>query len=134
MAAPTIAKQTLDDSRHRVIVKVVIPSGGDTNLSSTEIIDASAFTGGSVTSADLAVYRVDYSLGAALELKLEFNASSNVEFLHLAGQGSFCFTGHGGAIQNNAGAGKNGDIDMSTVGLAGAVNPGGTVILYCYKK
>lgn len=139
MAAPTPTKHTIVDSTKNIVVKIVIPDGGDADAASVEVVDASAFTTGA-TSSDLAILEVFYSLDNIGAI-LEWNATANVDALYLgAGSGHLNFRSFGG-IPNNAGTGVNGDIDLSTEGIggeeghtAGTNAGGGTIILVLEKR
>lgn len=65
-------------------------------------------------------YRIDgiwYSISDQLEVQLQWHATTNVLIVPLAGRGKQFYKQFGGLI-NNAGAGKNGNIDLLTTGWA----------------
>lgn len=76
--------------------------------------------------ANLTLTRVIWSIGG-MTVRLFWAATVNISFLNLApGSGDLDFTRYGGFL-NNAGAGKTGDVKLSTVGAA--VNSTYTIFL-----
>ena len=63
------------------------------------------------------IYHLDYSISDQLELQLQWHATVNQVILPLAGRGRMSFVDFGG-LTNNAGAGRNGAIDLLTTGWA----------------
>lgn len=132
--ANTITKQTIVDGSKWLIVKIHIEGDGSGEETNTVLIDAStyspAFTNCSLVNlhANLTGFTCD----------LIWDATANVPITNVPdyevhwGEGE-----HGGlfsnaGIPNNAGAGKTGDILISTVGLG--ANDHGTILLKIKKK
>jgi len=63
------------------------------------------------------VDEIEYSISGSLKVILDWDASTDVVFLALSGQGEICTEKFGG-LQNNAGTGVTGDIALTTVGWA----------------
>lgn len=61
--------------------------------------------------------KIDYSISGSLKVVLDWDATTDVVFAALSGQGTLCGERVGG-LQNNAGAGVTGDIALTTVGYA----------------
>lgn len=103
--------QVLIDGPRNAVVKFTAQiTGGD--LPQTSIILPSGL---SPAPRALRVHHVDYSIQDGIEVILAWNATTDVPMLPLAGRGRMDFSDFGGLV-NNAGAGKTGGIDISTVG------------------
>lgn len=90
------------------------------NLAITTAIDLSTLTQGGTQPQPTAVciHQIEYTITGQLEVQLLWNATTDVVIIALAhGQADFKFKNFGG-LQNNAGAGKNGNIDILTTGWA----------------
>lgn len=61
--------------------------------------------------------KIDYSVSGTLKVILDWDATTDVVFAALSGQGSLCAEKIGG-LQNNAGSGVTGDIALTTAGYA----------------
>jgi len=129
MAANVITKQTIIDGSRKLVVKIHLDGhgvGGDEV--NTVIVDASAYTPPAI---DMKIVKIQSNL-AGFVAHLIWNATANVDAFTLdSGESSHDFSCFGGLI-NNAGAGKNGDILLSTVGV-GATDEG-TIILTLEKR
>lgn len=124
----TITKQTIHDGDRNLVVKVNIAGDGSGDESSTELIDASSYKN---APSDLKIMRIVGTL-SGFALTLEWNASANVDAYTIPGDEDvdIDFSQFGG-LPNNAGSGKNGDIDFTTVGLG---SEDGSFTLYMKKK
>ena len=68
------------------------------------------------------VDKIQYSIAGALQVLLDWDATTDVTFAVLSGQGEIEACKFGG-LQNNAGAGVTGDIYLTTLGYsAGTVS------------
>lgn len=68
------------------------------------------------------VDKIQYSIAGALQVLLDWDATTDVTFAVLSGQGELEACKFGG-LQNNAGAGVTGDIYLTTLGYsAGTVS------------
>ncbi|RMH21709.1 MAG: hypothetical protein D6698_02320 [Gammaproteobacteria bacterium] len=129
--ANTVTKTTLIDGPRHVVVHVYLASDGLAGeLTDEVLIDVSALT---PSANDLTLECVWYSLNGFSGV-LEWDATTDVPFLVL--QDSDCcfmdFRGIGG-IPNNAGAGKTGDLTLTTTGFT-AAGDAGTITLKCKKN
>jgi hypothetical protein len=61
------------------------------------------------------VMHIDYAIASGLEVVLDWHANTNIALLPIAGRGKMTYLSFGG-LQNNAGAGVNGNIDLYTIG------------------
>jgi len=129
MAAPTPAQSTLSENDRYVVRKVVIPVGGDADVTATKVLDISTFTSGA-TGTDFIIHEVIFSLDG-FSVTLHGDATADVALLTLAGTGHFTFDGLG-ALVNNAGSGKTGDMNLTTSGLGAATETG--FIIFKIKK
>jgi hypothetical protein len=77
-------------------------------------VDASTFD---PAPTKIRIDKIDYSVSGTLKVVLDWDATTDVVFAALAGQGSICAEKIGG-LQNNAGTGVTGDIALTTVGYA----------------
>ena len=123
--ANTITKQTIVDGSKRLIVKIHILGDGSGEETTTVLIDASSYTPAFTNEA---LYSVHSNLNG-FTAELIWDATANVPLLHLADyEADWLQTETGGvSIPNNAGAGKTGDILLTTTGL-GAGDQGSIVI------
>ena len=119
--ADTVTSQTIEDTPHKLVMKFTNTSDG-TGESAVQKVDVSAFTAGSridsttvSTCTDVRIDRIYYN-NSGMSVKLLWDASSDVEAIHLKDtQGEFDFSSFGG-LKNNSGSGKTGDIMFTTVG------------------
>ena len=120
--ADAVTSQTLSDGDRIAIVKLTNISDG-TGESSVEKVDVASLTSSADGTACSRVHieQIWYDIGG-MRVALEWNASSNVVAAVLGGSaaagnvsGHMDFRSFGG-IKNNAGAGIDGDIDLTTHG------------------
>lgn len=128
MAAPTISTQTLLDDAKRTVIKIVIHNGGDADASDVNIVDVSALSG---TPATVAIEKVEFSI-YNMAINLEWDATADVCSMVLSGTGSFDFR-KGSVLTNNSGAGKTGDVFLTTINYSTTGVSGGTLILHVVK-
>jgi hypothetical protein len=128
MAAPTPTTQILNDDAERTVIKVVIPGGGDANVSAATIVDVSELVG---APTRVAIEKVDFSIYNCAAT-LIWDATSDVNCMILSGTGIFEYRS-GTPLVNNAGSGVTGDIQLSTINYSGTGVSGGTIILYLVK-
>lgn len=116
--ANSFLTQTLEEGRRNAIIKLtgVLDTS---NLSLTTAVSAAALTCGSTFTAPskLRIDYIDYSISDQLEVQLLWDATTDVVILPIAGRGRMPFWNFGG-LQNNAGAGVTGDINIQTTGWA----------------
>ena len=119
--ADTVTSQTIEDTPHKLVMKFTNTSDG-TGESAVQKVDVSAFTAGSridsttvSTCTDVRIDRIYYN-NSGMSVKLLWDATTDVEAIHLKDtQGEFDFSSFGG-LKNNSGSGKTGDIMFTTVG------------------
>lgn len=117
--ANTLTKRTLVDGPRNLVVHLHVASDGSEETDYV-LVDASTYT---PAFTDCAVERVDYTIVNTATanhpvITLEWEATTDVPFAVL-GPNSDCLDWCDvGGISNNAGAGKNGDILLTTTGLA----------------
>lgn len=127
--ANAITSQTIIDGQRDVIVKITITGDGSGDETDTVIFDASSFTP-AFTDDKLMKYWVS-PLG--FTMKLSWDATANIPIVTVPSDHDedTDFTFFGGIV-NNTGAGKTGDILLTTTGLgAGDV---GYIVLSIKKK
>lgn len=120
MPAPTVTQRTISDSYETVTKTIHIATGGDTDLTTTLIVDISAFTTGR-TGTECSIRRIDWSL-SGFSATLLFDATTDVPACVLAeGTGHMDFSNLiAGGLSNNSGTGKTGDILLATSGVGSA--------------
>ena len=134
MAAPTVILQTIHEDENNIMVKIVIPSGGDADVSLVNVLDVSTFTVGR-TVTQLGIHHLFASLDN-LAVRLYWDATTDVEFYHIGAYSNLAreaIDSEYGTIRNNAGTGVTGDILLSTRGISGTNSVGGTVIIHAVK-
>lgn len=124
--ANTITTQTLNNGPRNLTIKVTIEGDGTGEEASTQLVDISSF------DADEA--RINSVTGSlnGFAVHLEWDATANVQAWTLPEGESFADFRPIGGIQNDAGAGKTGDIDFSTTGLGDGDK--GSFLLELVKK
>lgn len=105
--------QTLQDGPRNVILNVegVLDTS---NLAVTDVVDPTTLN---PVATALRIDQVDYSITDQLGVQLLWDATADVTALALAGRGNNTYQKEGG-LQNNAGAGKTGKIQIVTTGWA----------------
>lgn len=128
--ANTITTTTLIDGSRVLIVKIDIQGDATGEESNTIVVDASTF-GPAFTRSSL--MSINSSL-SGFSAELSWDATTNVVLTSCPeGHNTSDFT-HFGGINNNAGAGKTGDILITTSGLATGATDHGSIILHIKKK
>ena len=123
--ANTISTQVLVDGLKNLVLKVNIVGDGSGDESGTLLIDASAYNADQLTLMHL------HGLLNNFTADLLWDATADVRILHVPDYDVDKNFKHFGGLTNNAGAGKTGDILLSTTGLGnGEV---GTLILELQK-
>ena len=120
----TITNQILVDGPRNTVIKVI----GDNvtlPLAVTTLITLSTLTAinpgmsGSLPPTRVRVDRIEYSISDGCVVVLAWNATTDVTLAELYGRGKVDAKHYGG-IQNNAGAGVTGNIDISAFGYGEA--------------
>lgn len=107
--------QIVQEGPRNAVIKVTGELGA--NLALTTLLDITTLNQGGTGPTPTSV-RVDYvwfAIQDGLDVLLDWHATSNTPLMPLAGRGRERFD-HFGGLQNNAGAGKNGNIDITVNG------------------
>jgi len=116
--ANSFTTQIVQEGPRNAIVKVtgILDTS---NLALTAAVSVSTLTQGGTqpAPAQVRIDHLDYSIADQLEIQLFWDATTDVALMPLAGRGRMSFHNFGG-LQNNAGAGKTGDILIQTTGWA----------------
>lgn len=121
MAAPVPIQRTIHEDQNTVTRLIYIPGDGDADISTPVVVaDLSALTSGATPTDFVFLHACGHMRG--FNAILSWDATSDVPFWTI-GQGSSS-PGEGrmireaGGVTNNAGAGKTGDIVLTTSGYA----------------
>ena len=136
--ADAVTSQVLINNQRNLIMKFTNVSDG-TGESAVTKVDATSATyavsfGGATSippGVNLRVTRVAYDITSGMKLRIQWNATSNVDMLVLAQPGSEFLFGDFGGLISPAVAGATGSIQFTTVGAA--LNSTYTVILWMTK-
>lgn len=126
--ANTIEVQTLVDGSRNLVVKVHIDGDGTGDESATTLIDASAY---SPAFADAKLMKIQSNL-VGFTAELLWNATTDKHAWQLPDYEQVQDFHYFGGIINDAGSGKNGDVNITTTGLG--AGDSGHMILYFKKK
>lgn len=133
--ANTITTQVIINGPRDVVIKVNILGDGSGEETDTIIFDASAYA---PIADENKLMKIEYALNG-FSAYLEWDATADVPLISLVGDHpyfmpyDFCESSMGVAgIPNNAGAGRTGDILITTSGLGAGDN--GHIILYVAKR
>lgn len=111
--ANAFTTQTLvDGPKHAVVLLTGILDTA--NEAKTLKVDVSALSG---APTRVVVDEIEYAVSGNLKVLLYWDATADVVFAALSGQGELCAHEFGG-FTNNAGAGVTGDIELATAGYA----------------
>jgi len=131
--ANAYATQIIVDGPRNAIVKItgILDTS---NQAQTLAIDLTTLTQGSTQLKPNAacIHHIDYSITDQLEVQLSWDATTQVVIMPLAGRGRMSFKDFGG-LQNNAGAGKTGNINILTTGWTSGIQVF-TVVLELVKQ
>jgi hypothetical protein len=128
--ANTITTQVIVDGSRNTIIKVFIIGDGSGEETNTVVFDASAYKTASTSNK---LRKTCYNLNG-FEAVLNWDATANVPLITL-GQGhqeQIDFFRYGGGLPNNGGAGRTGDILMTTTGLGAGDE--GYIIFYINQR
>jgi hypothetical protein len=111
--ANSFLKQTLVDGARNAVIKLtgVLDTS---DLGQTTAVDLTTL---SPVPSTVYIDHLDYSISDQLEVQLLWDATSPLVILPIAGRGRMSY-GNFGGLQNNAGAGKTGNILIKTTGWA----------------
>ena len=122
--ADAVTSQPIEDTPHKLVMKFTNTSDG-TGESAVTKVDVSGFTAGqrvdTTTPTTCSEVRIDkiWARCNGMSVNVLWDATSDVQAIYLADGGPehWDFSGFGG-LTNNAGSGKTGDIQFTTVGHA----------------
>ena len=115
--ADAVASQTIQDGERTAIMRFTNVSDGS-GESAVKKVDVSALAANSAGQActEVHIQRI-YWMTVGMSLKMDFDASTNVLLTHIPADATGDeYYDNFTAIPNNAGSGKTGDIDFTTVG------------------
>ena len=115
--ADAVASQTIQDGERTANKRFTNVSDGS-GESAVKKVDVSALAANSAGKActEVHIQRI-YWMTVGMSLKMEFDASTNVLLTHIPADATGDeYYDNFTAIPNNAGSGKTGDIDFTTVG------------------
>jgi hypothetical protein len=109
--ANQINTQILVDGARNAVIKItgVLDTS---NVSSQVIVDPANFT---PKPTAFRIDHLDYSISDPLEVRLQWDATTPIDILPIAGRGRMSFWNFGG-LQDNGGAGVTGKINLLTSG------------------
>ena len=131
--ANSLSIQILEEGPRNAVVKLV--GVLDTsNQSAVLAIDLSTLNQGGLgpTPTAVRIDMVDYSISDQLSVQFLWDATTDVVALALVGREDMNFKGFGG-VNNNAGAGKNGNILITTTGYTSGTQVY-TIVLQMVKQ
>ena len=131
--ADAVTTQTIQDGERNVVMRFTNVSDG-TGESAVKKVDVSALAANSAGQActEVHIQRI-YWMTVGMSVKLEFDASTNVLLTHIPADATGDeYYDNFTAIPNNAGSGKTGDIDFTTVGHSSGDSY--TIILEMIKR
>ena len=111
--ANSFLKQTLVDGSRNAVIKLT-GMLDTSDLGQTTAVDLTTL---SPVPSTVYIDHLDYSISDQLEVQLLWDATSPLVILPIAGRGRMSY-GNFGGLQNNAGAGKTGNILIKTTGWA----------------
>jgi hypothetical protein len=111
--ANVVNTQILVDGARNAVVKItgVLDTS---NIASTVIVDPASF---SPKPTAFRIDHLDYSISDPLEVRLQWDATTPIDILPIAGRGRMSFWNFGG-LQDNGGAGVTGKINLLTSGYS----------------
>lgn len=130
--------QTLVDGPRNVVVKVVgILDTAD--LTGQTVIDPATLSSvrpamsGGPKAQKVRIDKIEYSIEDTIQVNLYWDATTPVPIVALNGRGTLKEQKVGGLI-NNAGAGVNGKVTLSTQGWAGGATLSFTLVIHAVKQ
>jgi len=118
--ADAVSSTVLSDGTHRAVIQITNLSDG-TGESAVTKVDVSGLTprADGTACSSVRIEKVSHSITGFTQVQLLWNATTDTIALALAeaSNGHMDFSDFGG-LSNTAGAGKNGDINLTTLGAA----------------
>jgi hypothetical protein len=134
--ANSLSVQVVQDGPRNVVLKVegILDTS---DLASTLLISPATLAGmdntGTIKAANLIVERIAYAIEDTLEVRLWWDATTQTPLVALDGRGEFKAEKFGG-IPNNSGAGRTGNINITTLGWAATKILGFTLLITLTKQ
>jgi hypothetical protein len=130
--ANVYTSQILMDGNQNVVVHAV-GTLDTSDLASTDLLDPATLLQTNPVSTQLRVDRIRFTVEDTLNVILSWDATADVVAYNCIGRGVLDATLFGG-LQNNAGAGKTGKIQISTQGWAASGIISFDVTVECTKQ
>lgn len=127
--ADTVTSQKLVDGARKVVMVFtnISDATGESSVVKVDVSTLATYKGQTCTGV-----RIDeVEFNTTMPVKIEWDATANVNALVINGHGEFDLCEYGG-LHNTAGAGKTGDIAFSTVGAV--ANDSYTIVLTMVKE
>ena len=125
--ANTITKRTIVDGDRNLVVHIHIDGDGSGEETDTVLIDASSYT---PAFTDCKLMKIDAAL-IGFSIELNWDATANVIATHIPDYEFHQDFRWFGGIPNDAGAGRTGDLLITTTGLG--ANDHGDFVLFLKK-
>lgn len=130
--ANSFTTQILMDGDQKVVVHCV-GTLDTADLPATDILDPATLKQTNPLSTQLRIDKIKYDVEPTLTVAILWDATADVVAYQCTGAFTFDATKFGG-LQNNAGAGKTGKIQLSTQGWAAAAIISFDITLECTKQ
>lgn len=107
--ANVISTQILEDGERNAVVKItgIIDTS---DVSATTVVDVTSY---SPVPTQFRIDHINFAISGNMIVRLLWDASTDVDILPVNGRGKMHFNSYGG-LNNNAGAGKTGNIQLMT--------------------
>ena len=118
--ADAVSTTVLSDGTHRAVIQITNLSDGSGESAVTKIdVSGSATRADGTACSGVRIEKVTHSITGFTQVQLLWNATTNTIALALAeaSNGHMDFSSFGG-LSNTSGSGKNGDINLTTLGAA----------------
>jgi hypothetical protein len=130
--ANSLAVQLEEDGPRNTIAKIDIDND-TSDTAETVILDPATLLATFPVSNQLAVEEIQYSVQDGWYVTLLWKATTSKIMVTLSGRGMFPVSTNFGGLQNNAGAGKTGQISLKTTGWASGTMTA-TLIIHAVKQ
>lgn len=130
--ANALNKQVLEDGPSNAIVKIDLEND-TSDTAETVVVDPATLNATFPPSNQLRVDEIQYSIQDGWYVTLFWKATTSKVMVTLSGRGMFPVGPNYGGLQNNAGAGKTGQISLSTTGYSSGTMVA-TLIMHMRKQ
>lgn len=124
--------QITDDGPRNVVAKIVAEAD-TSDFSGSKIIDVTTLSATIPPTNLVRIDEIQYSVQDGWYVFLLWEATTNKRIINLNGRGIFPVGPNYGGLQNDAGAGRTGNILLSTAGYTSGTMVA-TLILHCVKQ